>query len=161
MTSDILLLSLLINKKTERPTESTAPENTRAARIRARKADTLNRYLFPLSFCLRDWRSVTASALHLRHSADRASPELHPRTVLIPLGKPESVTPSAGRLGHFPGRFVCSIQLRDTPYHSPTALSTPGVQLYVSYGFSVPFLSFFGKYHSKSLQFGLFSCVRV
>ena len=37
-----------------------------------------------LSFCLRDWRPVPKTALHLRHPNRRASPESHPRTVLVP-----------------------------------------------------------------------------
>src|SRR5699024_12323783 len=37
-----------------------------------------------LSFCLRDWRPVPKTALHLRHPNRRASPEAHPRTVLVP-----------------------------------------------------------------------------
>ena len=46
----------------------------------------------------------------------RASPESHPRTVLIPGGTPESVTPSAG-LDHFPVRFVCPYSITMLLYH--------------------------------------------
>ena len=47
-----------------------------------------------LSFCLRDWREFPLCTFGTR---GRASPESHPRTVLVPTGTPESVTPSAGR----------------------------------------------------------------
>ena len=61
-----------------------------------------------LSFCLRDWRKRPRFRLAPSAPDRRASPESHPRAVLVPAGTPESVTPSASH-SCFPARFVCPI----------------------------------------------------
>lgn len=112
-----------------------------------------------LSFCLRDWRSVPRTALHLRHpkssSFSRVTSTHSPRS----RGTPESVTPSASGLTPccFPARFLCSVHLSLIRYHSGQILSTPGEHLYICGGNpGVPPWKI-GNCVGESLQFALFS----
>ena len=112
-----------------------------------------------LSFCLRDWQayacfapSAPADAGFSRVTSARSP---HPHA-----GKPESVTPSAG-IKPFPGRFVCPIRLY--AYHStrwPTCQPPKYkyAQLTDLYRYSH---GHFGSFAAKSLQFPLFSPVRI
>lgn len=112
-----------------------------------------------LSFCLRDWRKRPRFRLAPSAPDRRASPESHPRTVLVPGGTPESVTPSASGLTPccFPARFLCSVHLSLIRYHSGQILSTPGEHLYICGGNPGAPPWKIGNCVGESLQFALFS----